>query len=139
MAVKKQKSEDSLSKKKALAIAGFANERHAQNVVVLDVKGMTSYCDYFVVCSGSSSPQAQGIYDWVEKRCKETGIDLNHWERDDEGLWILGDFFSVVLHVFTDEAREIYNLEHLWSEAKTLKLPKPVDKISKPKIKAKSR
>jgi ribosome-associated protein len=136
MALKKQKTDDSVSKNKALAIAGFADERHAENLVILDVKGMTSYCDYFVVCSASSSPQAQGIYDWVEKKCKENGIILNHWERDEGGSWILGDFFSVVLHVFTDEAREIYNLEHLWSEAKTLKLPKIV-KVSKPKKKAK--
>ena len=107
----------------ALAVAELASDRKALDIVQLDLRGMISYTDYFVICTGRSDRQAKAIHDSIHMGMK-TEHDL--LPRRVEGLtqasWILMDYLDVVVHVFTPETREYYRLEQLWGEAPALAL-----------------
>ena len=91
---------------------------------MLDVSPFFSLYDYFIVCSGETGRQVRAIYEEVEKKCKENHIDIHHCEDDPDSRWILVDIFDMLLHIFVDEAREFYNLEYLWRDAKKVRLSK---------------
>jgi ribosome-associated protein len=78
---------------------------------------LCSYTDFFVICSGRSSRQAQAICDEVRYRMKKEGTAPLRVEGEEQGDWILIDYLGVVVHVFTPEARDFYRLESLWKEA----------------------
>jgi len=105
-----------------LQIAGFVLEKQAHKPVVLDMTKVSHLCDYFVICSTETNTQVEGIHQWVEKRCAENNIIIHRWEHDEASRWVLVDLFDVVLHIFIDEAREFYNLENLWSQAKKVRI-----------------
>jgi len=133
--VKKVLSKDNLEKAKALQIVKMALEKQAHQPVVLDVRGMSSVCDYFVICSGETGRQVQAIGDNIVKLSREAGFSVHHQEIDESCNWLLIDFFDVVVHIFTDEARKYYNLEYLWREAKAVSgKPKPKNKKPAKKI-----
>jgi len=92
--------------------------------VILDVSKFFSLYDYFVICSAETGRQVRAIYEEVEKSCKENHIDIHHCEDDHACRWILVDLFDVLLHIFVDEARDFYNLEYLWRDAKKVCAPK---------------
>ncbi len=102
----------------AHAIAGYAADRKALDIVQLDLRGILDYTDYFVICSGRSDRQAKAIHDAIQMGMKH---DHELLPRRVEGLtqarWILMDYLDVVVHVFTPETREYYRLEQLWGEA----------------------
>jgi ribosome-associated protein len=102
----------------AHAIAAYAADRKAVDIVQLDLRGMIGYTDYFVICSGRSDRQAKGIHDAIHQGMKH---DHDLLPRRVEGLtqatWILMDYLDVVVHVFTPDTREYYRLEQLWGEA----------------------
>lgn len=100
----------------------FVSEKKAYKPVLLDVKGLSSFCDYFVVCSGETSRQVEAISDSILKGCKNSGIAIHHFEKDELSQWILIDLFDVVVHTFYSEAREFYNLEYLWRDAKKIRI-----------------
>lgn len=112
------------SKIKALRLAEFVLEKKARKPLILDVKGSSGLCDYFVICSAETGVQVEAICEWVIKRCKEFGYRVHHFENDELSRWILIDLFDVMLHIFTDEAREFYNLEFLWSQGKRVRVTK---------------
>ena len=102
----------------ARAIAGYADDRKAADVVALEVGGMVGYTDWFVVCSGNTDRQTKAIHDAVHLGLKQDhGLLPRRVEGLPEARWILMDYLDVVLHVFTPEAREFYRLEQLWGEA----------------------
>jgi ribosome-associated protein len=102
----------------AYAVAGFAGDRKALDIVQLDLKGIIGYTDYFVICSGRSDRQTKAIHDAIhEGMKKEHGILPRRVEGLPGARWILMDYLDVVVHVFTPEAREFYRLEQLWGEA----------------------
>jgi len=82
------------------------------------MRKVSNLCDYFIICSGESSRQVKAICEETTKMCKKNKIEIQHQERDELSQWILIDLFDIMLHVFLDEARKFYNLEHLWHEAK---------------------
>jgi ribosome-associated protein len=87
-------------------------------VLVLDLRGLCQFTDYFVICHGSSSRQASAIADAIEERLFEEGRRKpKHVEGRRVADWILLDFIDVVVHVFVDEKREFYGLERLWGDA----------------------
>jgi ribosome-associated protein len=91
--------------------------------VILDMRPVCSYTDYFVVCTGNNPRQAKAIYDEVRERMKREGGSVPghvHGERD--ASWILADYLDVVLHVFTPEAREYYRLEELWGDVPSVEV-----------------
>jgi len=100
------------------AITSFAQEKKAIDVVVLDLREVVGYTDYFVICSGNTSRQTKAIHDGILEGLKH-GPEL--LPRRVEGAagaeWILMDYLDVVAHIFTPQARDFYRLEDLWGEA----------------------
>ena len=102
----------------AHAIAGFAEEKKAADIVELDLRGVLGYTDYFVVCSGNTERQAKAIHDRIHENLKkEHGLLPRRVEGVAEARWILMDYLDVVVHIFTPDARDFYRLEQLWGEA----------------------
>ena len=100
------------------AIAALAADKKAADIVVLDLRGVLGYTDYFVVCSGNTDRQTKAIHDRIHLGLKkEHGLLPRRVEGLGEARWILMDYLDVVVHVFTPEARDFYRLEQLWGEA----------------------
>jgi ribosome-associated protein len=100
------------------AVAGYAADKKAIDVVELDLREILGYTDYFVVCAGNTDRQTKAIHDGIlEGMKKDHGITPRRVEGLPEARWILLDYLDVVVHVFTPEAREFYRLEQLWGEA----------------------
>jgi ribosome-associated protein len=104
----------------ALLCAQQALDYKAQDVVLLDVRGLSSFADYFVICGARSTRQAQGIADHLEEGLREHGVKPLGVEGRREGHWILIDYGDVVVHIFHETTRRFYDLESLWSEAERL-------------------
>jgi ribosome-associated protein len=101
----------------ARRIAGLAQEKLAEDVVILDMRPVCSYTDFFVICTGRNPRQTKAIWDEVHERLKHDERLLpQHAEGGSEGTWIVGDYLDTVLHVFTPEARDYYRLEELWGD-----------------------
>lgn len=89
----------------------------ASNIIVLDVRGLASFADYFILCSGKSHRQVTAIAEFVERNLKGKGIRVQGMEGLQEGHWVLMDYGDVVIHVFYEPVRTFYDLEGLWSDA----------------------
>ncbi len=98
-------------------MAALAQGKLARDVVILDMRPVCSYTDFFVLCTGGNARQTKSIWDEVHTELKK-GHDLlpRSVEGGTEATWIVGDYIDVVLHVFTPEAREYYRLEDLWDD-----------------------
>lgn len=94
--------------------------KKAEAVVVLDVRGLTSIADTFIICSGRSNRQVSAIADHVERFLKQQGLRPLSVEGRKEGLWVLMDYGDVIIHVFYEETRSFYDLEGLWVDAKRI-------------------
>ncbi len=101
-------------------IVAAAEDKKATDVVVLNVEGVSSVADFYVVCSAKSTIQVQAIADNIEDELKKQGIDLLHKEGHRQGRWILLDFGTGIAHIFIEEEREYYNLERLWGKARVM-------------------
>src|SRR5512144_1566546 len=101
----------------AVAIAKAALDKKAEDVMVLDVRGLTGYADYFVLMTADSDRQASAIADHVEQTMKTAGISKVGVEGYETGRWILIDYGDVVAHVMSKESRGFYDLEGLWADA----------------------
>ena len=102
----------------ARKMANLLSDKKASDIVILDVRGMTSYADYFVVASGESDRQVSAMAEHVLTNLKETeGLRPIGHEGMETGQWVLLDFGEVVAHLFFTEARSHYDLEGLWADA----------------------
>jgi ribosome-associated protein len=107
----------------ARRIAHLAQEKLARDVVILDMRPVVGYTDYFVICSGQSPRQTKAIYDEVREGLKRTeGLVPRHVSGEREATWILADYLDVVFHVFTPEARDYYRLEELWGDVPSVEV-----------------
>lgn len=97
--------------------------RKAFEIVVLDVAGLTSIADAFIICSGRSSRQVTAIADYIQRELKDQGIRPLSAEGVREGHWALLDYGHVVIHVFYSEVRKFYDLEGLWADADRIETP----------------
>jgi ribosome-associated protein len=89
--------------------------------VILDMRPVCSYTDFFVICTGRNARQTKAIWDEVHERMKRDGRFIpQRVEGTSEGSWIVGDYLDTVLHVFTPEARGYYALEELWGDVPVL-------------------
>jgi ribosome-associated protein len=115
----------------ALAEVGVAvraaADKKAQNLIVIDVGEFLAITDFFVICSGSSDRQVRTIADEVEAKLRETGVRPLRTEGAPEGGWVLLDYGVFVVHVFTEEMRQYYELERLWKDAPRPELPELVE------------
>jgi ribosome-associated protein len=94
----------------------------ALNVVVLDVRGLASFADHFILCSGRSHRQVSAIADFVEQDLKTKGVKPLGIEGIRDGHWVLMDYGDVIIHVFYEPIRIFYDLEGLWSDAKRIEI-----------------
>jgi ribosome-associated protein len=94
-----------------------AEEKKAQGIVVLRLSAITSFTDYFLICSGNSSRQVQAITDEVVARLKKEGVRPLSVEGYNNAEWVLIDYGPLVVHVFSENSRRFYDLERLWRDA----------------------
>ena len=94
-----------------------AQEKKALDLTLLDVRGIASFTDSFIICSGTSTPQNQAISDEIYLRLKKQGRGPNHIEGYRQAEWILMDYSDFVVHIFSPKNRAFYNLERLWRDA----------------------
>lgn len=115
-----------------MRIASVAKEKKAQKLIILDMRSAASFCDYFVISSGTSLRQVNAIAQAIEEDLNKDRIrSLSKVPPNDESGWAVLDFVSVVAHVFYKPMREFYSLERLWSDAKKVRIPKSASRHSK--------
>ncbi len=101
----------------ALAAAGAADEARALDIVVLDMRALTSICDYFVICHGRSPTHVRAVAEQIAQTMKQCHIPCHHREGRAGATWIVLDYLHVIVHVFDEEARQFYAIEILWGYA----------------------
>jgi len=104
----------------ARAAVDAASDKKAADVLLLDIREVTTFADYFVICSGNNRRQIQAIAEAIDEQLSSQGAVLLHREGDADTGWILLDFADVVIHILGPKEREYYDLERLWSGAKTV-------------------
>ena len=114
------------SKKFAHLIADKIFNKKGDDVVLIDLRKVTTFADYFLICSADSDVQVRAIADEVEKSLKDEGIKCWHKEGYTALKWVLLDYVDVVVHIFQKESRLFYNLEKLWGDAPGETLTDPV-------------
>jgi ribosome-associated protein len=95
-----------------------ADAKQAKDIRVLDLREVTSFADYFVICSGSNTRHIQAIADEIAQRLKQEGERPSSVEGYDNAEWVLMDYGDYLIHVFSEKARAYYELERLWRDAK---------------------
>jgi ribosome-associated protein len=106
----------------ALQLAQALDNKRGQDIKVLKTEALTTLADYFVLCTATSNTQVKAMSDACEEAMEKAGEPVHHIEGHRGGTWLLMDFSSVVVHVFTDEARKFYDLERLWGDAQAVDL-----------------
>lgn len=107
------------SKKLAQLCREFADNRKAENIVILDVRKLSSVTDYFVIASGMSEPHLRAIVEEITGQLgEEHGVRPLRTDGSIHGAWVVLDFFDVIVHVMRADVRERYDLEGLWGDAK---------------------
>jgi len=120
---------DASSWERTLLLTRLALDRKACDLVVMDVRGLTSIADYFIICSGRSDRQVQSIAQGLEENSAEHGIKLFAVEGTGRGHWVLMDFSDVIVHIFYEPVRKFYDLDGLWGHAPKAELPEPYLKL----------
>ena len=101
-----------------------AESKQARDIVILDLREVTSFTDFFLICTGQNKPQIQAIWDEIALQMKKQAGELPHSvEGYDSAGWVLGDYGDLLVHIFDPEKREYYSLERLWRHATTVALP----------------
>ncbi|MBQ2766847.1 MAG: ribosome silencing factor [Clostridia bacterium] len=101
----------------AEAVAFVLDEKKGHEIKTLHVEDKTVLADYFVLCTGYSNTQVNALADEVDFKIGQRGLSPLHYEGRDNGSWVLIDYGSVIVHIFSREARDFYNLDKLWSDA----------------------
>ena len=115
------------SRSKALLIANAVCEKKAEDVVVMDMRGISDVTDFFIICSGNSTRMVKTIADNVVEKLEASSSKVGHIEGRGEGLWILLDYGGAVAHIFYKSIREFYNLERLWADASRVPILEKVE------------
>ncbi len=119
--MRKKKEPD--SRKRALLCINASLEKKAKDLVILNVKEVSAFTDYFIICSGSSDRQVRAIADAIQENLKLSGILPLGIEGEAAGQWILMDYEDVIIHIFLETIRSFYDLERLWSESPRMLVP----------------
>ena len=110
-------------KELAVVAAKALDEKKGREIAAIEITDLTTLADYFVIATGSSNTQINALSDAVEKAMLEqAGENPLHREGHRDGTWVLLDYGSVAVHIFSEEARDFYQLERLWSDGKPLDL-----------------
>ena len=97
------------------AICKCLSDKKAEDIKIVDIKGMTDIADYFVVCSGRSMSQVKALYDYLDETMEKNGVTAIRCEGVREGRWIAVDYGEVIVHIFYKDARDVYALDVLWN------------------------
>ena len=116
----KKKVDETLAFARAAGL--IARDRNCTDIVVLDLKGISSATDYYVIATGTSLRQTRTVVDSVQDHAKEIGRKRYGLAGYEQGRWVLADYVDVVVHVFDKEYRDYYELENLWGDAKRVEL-----------------
>jgi len=101
--------------------ARAVDDKKALDIVVMDLRGISSFTDFFVICSGSSEPHLKAISSSVRSLARELSVRRpRHEDGSPESQWVAVDFSDVIIHVFQQEMREFYDLESLWKDARLI-------------------
>ncbi|MHA6485858.1 ribosome silencing factor [Bacillus cabrialesii] len=107
-----------MNQKSILKIAAAAcDDKRAEDILALDMEGISLVADYFLICHGNSDKQVQAIAREIKDQAEENGIQIKKMEGFDEARWVLVDLGDVIVHVFHKDERSYYNLEKLWGDA----------------------
>ncbi|WP_416827312.1 ribosome silencing factor [Ectobacillus polymachus] len=97
-------------------VAKAADDKKAEDIIALNMKGVSPFTDYFIICQANSDKQVQAIAREMKEKVQESGYEIKQIEGFDEGRWVLVDMGEVVAHVFHRDERSYYNLERLWGD-----------------------
>ena len=102
-----------------------AQDKQAVDITVLKLQGAGAFAEYFLLCSGESQPQIKAISDAIEEKLGKHGVRLSHREGRAGAEWVLLDYTDFVVHIFSERARQYYDLERLWRTAERIGFPAP--------------
>ncbi|MBI1746173.1 MAG: ribosome silencing factor [Acidobacteria bacterium] len=102
------------------------DDKKGSDIVVLDISQVASFTDYFIICTGTSTTQMQTVVDTIRERLRESGERPAHMEGYNTAEWILLDYGSFIVHVFSAKARAFYDLERLWSDGRRIDVESPL-------------
>jgi len=111
---------DDSSRELALRVADVLAETPAANTVVLDIRELSSFADFFVICSGENERQLRAITEKLQEELREDDVRPQRLEGTPNSGWIVLDYNDVIVHVFDQELRDFYKMERLWAEAPRL-------------------
>lgn len=118
----KKEHRNKSGKELAALISQVAEDTKAEELLVLDLHGISTFTDYFIIMSGRSTRHVQGLAEAIEGALRSKRVNAKHSEGLQEGHWVLLDFDDVVVHIFYHEDRKFYDLEGLWHEAPQMSL-----------------
>ncbi|WP_457575469.1 ribosome silencing factor [Desulfomarina sp.] len=118
----KKEYRDKSGEELARVCAAAALNTKAEDLVILDVRGLTTFTEYFVIMSGRSTRHVQGLAEAIEGELRSKRVKASKAEGLQDSMWVLLDFDDVVVHIFYHEQRKFYDLEGLWHEAKNIKI-----------------
>ena len=114
------------SKKLAQLCRDYADNKKAEDVLVIDVRKLSSVTDFFVIASGTSQPHLRAVVEEIHSQLRDKhDVRPTRTDGPTTGNWIVLDYFDVIVHVMHHETRKFYDLEGLWNDAKPVKTPKP--------------
>lgn len=102
------------------AAVAVLDEKQARDIQVLQIEELTTLADYFIICTGTSNTHIRTLTEHVDHVLEEQGVTAHHTEGHRGGSWVLMDYLSVVIHVFTEDARKFYQLDRVWADAKPI-------------------
>lgn len=105
------------SKTKAIKAAKIASNKKAKDIIILDLKGLTTITDYFVICSGENATHIKALAEAIEEKFSKDKIYYHSTEGLNFARWVLMDYSDVIIHIFDEETRAYYELEKLWLDA----------------------
>jgi ribosome-associated protein len=99
--------------------AAYADDKKAEKIVIMDVRGISPIADYFVICTASSAPHLRAVQNEIDERMHDEHDQNPRWRDDNyESQWLILDYSDVMVHIFHEEKRDFYRLEELWGDAK---------------------
>jgi len=117
-------------KERVLLCVNASLEKKAKDLVILNVKTLTAFTDYFIICSGTSDRQVQAIASSIQESLKKFGIIPLGVEGERLGKWVLMDYDDVIIHIFYEPIREFYEIERLWSDSPRMEIGDDITELS---------
>ena len=117
-ALQQKKTKPSRIIRHAKKISDLMLEKKALDIIIIDLHKITTLTDFFVICTSESEPQTRAITDHIHEKMKEDGMRAWHIEGYENLDWVILDYVNIVVHVFSRESRDYYDLERLWADGK---------------------